>query len=132
VDRIEEIAREENIDCEFTRVDGYWFAAKPDHGPTPDAEAAAHAALEQDVERVTVIRRPAGGDGALRFANQGQFHPLKYLSGLARAIVRLGGRIHSRIPCGRVREQAAAAAGDDVGQAHGDRRRRRVRDQLAV
>ena len=30
----------------------------------------------------------------LRFANQAQFHPLKYLDGLARAIVRMGGRIY--------------------------------------
>jgi Rieske Fe-S protein len=30
----------------------------------------------------------------LRFPNQAQFHALKYLSGLAQAIVRAGGRIH--------------------------------------
>src|SRR4029453_974793 len=32
VDRIEAIVREERIDCEFERVDGYWFAVKPEHG----------------------------------------------------------------------------------------------------
>src|SRR5688572_31593502 len=26
VDRIETVVREENIDCDFERVDGYWFA----------------------------------------------------------------------------------------------------------
>ena len=96
VDRIEEIAREENIDCEFTRVDGYWFAAKPDHDRLLDAEAAAaRRAGAGTVERVTVIPGVPLAATALRFANQGQFHPLKYLSGLARAIVRLGGRIHA-------------------------------------
>ena len=31
----------------------------------------------------------------LRFPDQGQFHPLKYLSGLAKAIVRGGGHIYT-------------------------------------
>ena len=31
---------------------------------------------------------------ALRFGDQGRFHPLKYISGLARAIERLGGKIY--------------------------------------
>ena len=33
---------------------------------------------------------------ALLFEDQGQFHPVKYLEGLARAIERDGGRIHTR------------------------------------
>lgn len=31
----------------------------------------------------------------LRFLMQGQFHPLKYLAGLTRAILRMGGRIYT-------------------------------------
>jgi len=96
VDRIEAIAREERIDCNFERVDGYWFAAKPDDARLLDAEAAAaRRAGAGQVERVgTVPGLPFQPPAALRFANQGQFHPLKYVAGLARAIVRLGGRIH--------------------------------------
>ena len=96
VDRIEAIVREEHIDCDFERLDGYWFAAKPSDARLLDAEGvAARRAGAGQVERVAVIpglsfQPPA----ALRFPNQAQFHPLKYLAGLARAIVRLGGRIH--------------------------------------
>jgi glycine/D-amino acid oxidase-like deaminating enzyme/nitrite reductase/ring-hydroxylating ferredoxin subunit len=97
VDRVEAIVREEGIECEFERVDGYWFAVKPEHGQLLDAEAAAaRRAGAGQVERVaTVPGLPFQPPGALRFVNQGQFHPLKYLSGLAKAIVRLGGRIHT-------------------------------------
>ena len=96
VDRVEAIVRGEHIDCEFERVDGYWFAAKPSDTRLLDAEAeAARRAGGGLVERVGGIPGlPFQPPAAVRFPNQGQFHPLKYLAGLARAIVRHGGRIH--------------------------------------
>ena len=96
VDRIEAIVRDEHIDCEFERVDGYWFAAKPEDAHLLDAEAvAARRAGAGQVDRIaTVPGVPFTAPAALRFANQGQFHPLKYLAGLATAIVKHGGRIH--------------------------------------
>ena len=96
VDRVEAIVKEERIACDFERVDGYWFAARPEDGRLLDAEAAAaRRAGAGHVERVgTVPGLPFQPAAALRFVNQGQFHPLKYITGLAGAIVRLGGRIH--------------------------------------
>ena len=96
VDRIESIVRQEHIECDFERVDGYWFAAKPGDDRLLDAEAeAARRAGAGQVERVARIAGlPFETTAALRFANQAQFHPLKYLTGLARAIVKGGGRIH--------------------------------------
>jgi glycine/D-amino acid oxidase-like deaminating enzyme/nitrite reductase/ring-hydroxylating ferredoxin subunit len=95
VDRIEAICREERIDCDFERVDGYWFAARPEDATLLDAEADAARRAGATAERVaTVPGLPFRPTGALRFPNQGQFHPLKYLAGLARAIVRRGGRIY--------------------------------------
>ena len=96
VDRIEAIVREERIDCDFERLDGYWFAAKPEDAQLLDAEAAAaRRAGAGLVERVGGIPGvPFHPPAAVRFPNQAQFHPLRYLAGLAQAIVRLGGRIH--------------------------------------
>ena len=96
VDRVEAIVKEERIACDFERVDGYWFAARPEDGRLLDAEAAAaRRAGAGLVERVgTLPGMPFQPPAALRFVNQGQFHPLKYITGLAGAIVRLGGRIH--------------------------------------
>ena len=95
IERIDEIVRTEGIDCDFTRLDGYLFLAEGDQPGTLDRELdAAHRAGLKDVERLS--RAPyAGWDTGpcLRFPRQGQFHPLKYLAGLAEAIRRAGGRI---------------------------------------
>jgi glycine/D-amino acid oxidase-like deaminating enzyme/nitrite reductase/ring-hydroxylating ferredoxin subunit len=96
VDRIEAITREERIECDFERVNGYWFAAaKADEGVLDAEAAAARRAGVMDVTRVATVPGVPFHASGLRFGNQGQFHPLKYLAGLARAIVRRGGRICS-------------------------------------
>src|SRR5688572_8007880 len=96
VDRVEAIVRDERIACDFERVDGYWFAATPEDARVLDAEVdAARRAGAGHVERLGGVPGvPFQTPAAVRFANQGQFHPLRYLAGLARAIVRLGGRIY--------------------------------------
>jgi glycine/D-amino acid oxidase-like deaminating enzyme/nitrite reductase/ring-hydroxylating ferredoxin subunit len=95
VSRIESIVKEEKIDCGFQRVDGYWFAEDADGAQELDEEAAA--ARRAGIQGVTRIDQVPGmvfkTAAALSFANQAQFHPLKYLAGLARAITRDGGRI---------------------------------------
>ncbi len=97
VDRIEEIVATEKIDCEFRRVDGYLFALPGDDSSVLDEELkAAHRIGLKDVTMVD--RAPVGSfdtGRALRFPRQGEFHPLKYLAGLAGALVRMGGRIHT-------------------------------------
>ena len=95
VDAIERISREEKIDCDFQRLDGYLFDApdKKDSFLDKELEAARRAGLT--VEKVAQPPIPGARTGpALRFANQAQFHPLTYYSGLVRAIERMGGRIH--------------------------------------
>jgi glycine/D-amino acid oxidase-like deaminating enzyme/nitrite reductase/ring-hydroxylating ferredoxin subunit len=95
IDRIEKIVGDENLDCDFARVDGYLFL--PPGGSVTDLKHeldAAHRAGLRKVERIDHI--PVGKfttDGVLRFPRQAQFHPLKYLNGLARAIIDRGGRI---------------------------------------
>ena len=95
IDRIEAIVAEERIDCDFERLDGFLFAPPGESAEILDREHdAAHRAGLTAVERVA--RAPLDGfetGPCLRFPRQGQFHPLKYLIGLARAILRDGGRI---------------------------------------
>jgi glycine/D-amino acid oxidase-like deaminating enzyme/nitrite reductase/ring-hydroxylating ferredoxin subunit len=95
IDRIEQIVTEEKIECEFERLGGYLFAP-PDQSKEvlEDELKAAHRAGLERVERVE--RAPISDFDTgmcLRFPRQAQFHPLKYLAGLARAIQRDGGRI---------------------------------------
>src|SRR5918999_2707152 len=94
IDRIDSIAREEAIGCDFERLDGYLFTG-PGESPallTREREAAQAAGL-RDVELLQ--RAPLAFDTgpALRFPRQAQFHVLKYLAGLAEAFERRGGRI---------------------------------------
>ncbi|NUQ20287.1 MAG: FAD-dependent oxidoreductase [Gemmatimonadaceae bacterium] len=100
IDDLEQIARSEGIDCGFRRVDGWLFMGDEDRRRHPDIldqelEAARRAGVS--VQHATHPPIPGRDVGpAIRFANQAQFHPVKFLAGLANAIVRRGGRIHTR------------------------------------
>jgi glycine/D-amino acid oxidase-like deaminating enzyme len=95
IHKISEIITAEKIDCDFEWLDGFLFAAKPDDVDLLNDElAAAHRAGLTDVEKVARAPVETFDTGvALRFPRQAQFHPLKYLEGLSRAILRDGGRI---------------------------------------
>jgi glycine/D-amino acid oxidase-like deaminating enzyme len=98
INRIDTIAKHENIDCDFERLDGYLFLAPGEKEEVLDRElAATRRAGLADVEKVVYAPLPSYDSGAcLRFPNQGQFHPLKYLAGLAKAIERNGGRLFTQ------------------------------------
>lgn len=98
IDKVEEIVRKEQIDCDFARVDGFLFAPPPDDEGLLDKELkATHRAGLVDVEKVARAPIESFDTGAaLRFPRQAQFHPLTYLSGLTRAIRRDGGRLFNQ------------------------------------
>jgi len=95
IDQIEKNVAAENIACDFRRLDGYLFL--PKDGDVQELRyelAAAHRAGLAAVE----LLPDAGTEGfatrpCLRFPQQGQFHIVKYLNGLAKAIVSQGGEI---------------------------------------
>lgn len=95
IDRIESIVQREGLDCSFVRLDGYLFGAPDEPSDWLDRELeAAHRAGLEGLSRVSNLKLP-GIDArpALRFPRQAQFHPTRYLAGLARAILASGGRI---------------------------------------
>jgi glycine/D-amino acid oxidase-like deaminating enzyme/nitrite reductase/ring-hydroxylating ferredoxin subunit len=97
IDRIEANIREEEIDCDFTRLDGYLF--EPVQGLQDtflrrELDAARRAGLT--VAMIDAAPWPGFRTGpCLRYADQAQFHPLKYLRGLHRAARRRGARLFS-------------------------------------
>ena len=95
IDKIAEIVSNEKIDCGFEWVDGFLFGATADADELLDDElAAAQRAGLTGVEKVARAPIESFDTGvALRFPRQAQFHPLEYMNGLARAILRDGGRI---------------------------------------
>ena len=96
INRIEEIVRGEGIDCDFHRLDGYLFVGDGADVGELDRELVAAQRAGMTVERLE--RAPVQGfesGPCLRFANQGRFHPLRFLRGVAGAITRDGGSIHT-------------------------------------
>ena len=94
--KIDEIVREHAIDASFDWVDGYLHApAGDDAGDQAEslkADAKLAGELGFDAEYLESI--PLVGRSGVRFANQARIHPRKYLAGVAKAFVALGGRIH--------------------------------------
>lgn len=94
-DRVEAIVRDEGIDCGFTRLDGYLFSPSGSWDDTLEQEFAVASRIGLAVTRADGMPGMALPSGpAIRFAQCAQFHPLRYLAGLARAIERLGGKIY--------------------------------------
>jgi glycine/D-amino acid oxidase-like deaminating enzyme/nitrite reductase/ring-hydroxylating ferredoxin subunit len=111
IDFIERTAAEEALDCGFVRLPAYLFLGPEDSPDLLDRELAAAARAGVPVERLDQTPLPDGGvkvGPCLRFPRQGQFDPLRYLGGLARAVRRMGGRIHANV-------RAGAVSGDKSG-----------------
>ena len=93
INRIETIVTAEQIDCDFQRVNGYLFL---DKDSKPSLLRKELKAVQEcgflDVQIIDQL--PFGLQiSALQFPRQAQFHVLKYLNGLCRAITKCGGRI---------------------------------------
>lgn len=104
IDKIAEIVAREKIDCGFEWLDGFLFGTTPEDVELLNDElAAVHRAGLTAVEKVTHAPVESFETGvALRFPRQAQFHPLEYLNGLARAIVRDGGRIFGQTHAAKI------------------------------
>ncbi|MEJ7602457.1 MAG: FAD-dependent oxidoreductase [Kofleriaceae bacterium] len=106
IDYIETLVHELRIDCDFQRVDGYLFAApgaasdKTERELDRELAAARRAGLVAD--KVARAPLPFDTGPAIRFGRQAEFHPLRYLRGLAEAFVQLGGKIHTHVRAERI------------------------------
>ena len=100
IDALEQVVTTENIDCDFRRLDGWLFLSEEDRKKHPgllDDEYAAATRAGLRVVREKSAPIPGRDVGpSLRFPNQAQFHPVKFLAGLARAIVARGGRVYTQ------------------------------------
>jgi len=97
INRIEAVCREEGIDADFARLPGYLIPAEAAHMSELEKEHDACRALGVAAEWTDQAPYELiPGTRALRFPDQGRFHPLKYCAGLVRAIGQRGGRIYGR------------------------------------
>jgi glycine/D-amino acid oxidase-like deaminating enzyme len=93
VDFIENVIKKENIDCEFERLPGYLIPAKENHKTSvidKEFKAASKAGMTVELldSESEIPKYPTDYPTPhwLRFANQGQFHPLKYLCALTQIL----------------------------------------------
>jgi glycine/D-amino acid oxidase-like deaminating enzyme/nitrite reductase/ring-hydroxylating ferredoxin subunit len=94
IDWIERVVTQEKIECDFERLDGYLF--EPPNESLKNLEKEFEACQRAGLDVEWVPRAPIADfdtHRAIRFPRQAQFHPLKYLEGLASGIVRQGGQI---------------------------------------
>jgi glycine/D-amino acid oxidase-like deaminating enzyme/nitrite reductase/ring-hydroxylating ferredoxin subunit len=118
IDRIEDIQREEAIDCDFRRLNGFLFPARRDDVSILEKEFEACGKIGFTgiawTDSAPVPGVPTGR--CLRFPAQARFHPIKYLDGLARCIRRDGGRLFADTPVVGVAEKDGAV---EVTTSHG-------------
>ncbi|CAF0975483.1 unnamed protein product [Adineta steineri] len=95
VDFIENLVKKENIDCEFERLPGYLIPAKDSHiKDVIEKEFKASSKAGMTVELLdSDTKKPKypvdyPTSHWLRFPNQGQFHPLKYLYALTQILTK--------------------------------------------
>jgi glycine/D-amino acid oxidase-like deaminating enzyme/nitrite reductase/ring-hydroxylating ferredoxin subunit len=95
INLIEKIVRDENISCDFARVNGYLFLS-PDKDQTylrREYDAAILAGAE-GIKLSSEFPTTFFNMGpAIRFENQAELHPLKFVHGLIQAILKKGGKI---------------------------------------
>lgn len=86
IQNIADIMKEENIDCDFEYKNAYVFTQRQDQVEKIKKEVEALKKLEFPAKYVTKVELPFDILGAIEFQNQAQFHPAKFVSGLANCI----------------------------------------------
>ncbi len=122
---IESLIREYSIECDFHRVPGYLFAETEDG--KLNQELVALRSINVSAVPLDHAPLPFATSAAIRVGYQAQFHPGKYLLGLAQAFTQLGGDLfeNTRIvevtdgnPCRLKTETTTIQASSVVIAAH--------------
>ena len=95
ISNIKNIIDTENIDCDFEKQDAYVFTKDENDLEKIKNEVDAVNSLGFNAEFTTTIPLPIKNVlGAIKFPNQAQFHPRKYIAGLVKSILSNNGEIY--------------------------------------
>ncbi|MBI3255985.1 MAG: FAD-dependent oxidoreductase [Candidatus Andersenbacteria bacterium] len=114
IDAIEQVSQELGIAADFERVPGYLYSESAKDVEFLKAEAQAARSLGVDVEFVTDVPLPFRTVGAVKFLRQAQFHPLKYIYGLAQHITQNGGHVFEQTRVHNVKGGRVVTAGGEI------------------
>src|SRR2546421_8374392 len=124
---IEEIARSLGLDCDLRRRDNYTYAPDRDGVEAVEREAEIAQGLGLAAEFTTEVPLPLNVAGAVRVRNQAEFHPQKFLVGLAAWLSAHGCAVHEQSravsvhqgsPCTVRTSEASVEAGHVVVATH--------------
>jgi glycine/D-amino acid oxidase-like deaminating enzyme/nitrite reductase/ring-hydroxylating ferredoxin subunit len=119
IDFIEQTVHDEKIDCDFMRVDGFLFLHPTDEAKTIDEEFVVSNLYGIRTEKLNGVPGIPSQTGlCLRFPAQGEFHPMKYLKGLAQCIVRMGGSVYTETHVDTINKTEVKAGALVVRAAH--------------
>ncbi len=93
IQNIEEIIQTEKIDCDFERKSAFVWTKNLDKLQMIKAEVDSVKSLGKNPKFTNEIEILGKIEGAIEFENQAQFHPVKYVNGLAKSILENGGEI---------------------------------------
>lgn len=96
IDTVEQLSRELGIDSEFSRRDAYVYSQTDDKLDAMKAEVAAAKSLGLPASFEAATDLPFEVTGAVRFTHQAQFHPRKFLLGLAEHFTKHGGIVYEQ------------------------------------
>ena len=105
IDFVEQTVKTENIDCGFERVNGYLFKHPTDKNDSLQRELEAALKAGIKIKKVDEVPGILQTEKALCFSNQAQFHPLNYLNGLCKAIVKNGGKIFTNTHASKINHE---------------------------
>ncbi len=91
---IKSIIDEDGIDCDFEYQDNYVYTDLEDEIIKIKHEVLAVNSLGFNAEFVESASVPFNFLAGIKFPNQAQFNPLKYVYGLCNAIIKNGGKIY--------------------------------------
>jgi glycine/D-amino acid oxidase-like deaminating enzyme/nitrite reductase/ring-hydroxylating ferredoxin subunit len=105
IDFIERTIKNHNIDCDFERLDGYLFLHPTDKRESLTKEL--RAVQNAGIEAVELPITPGLTEivPCLKFYDQAQFHPVKYLKGLCDAVLKMGGQIYTNTHASQINDK---------------------------
>lgn len=96
IHEIKKISEENNIDCEYISQSAFVYTQQDEYIQKIHDEVKAASSLGIEASYVEDIPFSIPIRGAVRFDNQAQYHPLKYLLSLAKIIHHKGVQIYEQ------------------------------------
>jgi glycine/D-amino acid oxidase-like deaminating enzyme/nitrite reductase/ring-hydroxylating ferredoxin subunit len=120
IEWIANTVQQNNIDCNFQRVNGYLFTHPSDTTENLQEEYKATQRAGLTTEMLNSIPSIATDQvkWCIKFPNQAQFHIMKYLRGLSDAIIQSGGKIYTQTKAENISKNGASANGFTIKANH--------------